>query len=224
MFQENDGKFAVIGLGLFGRRLALELSHMGHQVLAIDEAEEPVSVVRDHVNKAIIADVRREQVFDEFITDDFDAVIVTMATNLEASLLSVLKAREKGVNNIIAKSKGEDHTTILRRLNVDDIIMPEEDAADRIAEKIGNPNVHDYLQLRGNHTLMEMVVPDFFVGQTLRDLNLRESQRIQVIGVQKGGTGPIDYVPAPDEPFSDVDVIWVTGPEDVLREFSGDSS
>ncbi|MFB6355302.1 MAG: TrkA family potassium uptake protein, partial [bacterium] len=136
MFNSNK-KFAVIGLGLFGKKLALELAQMDHQVLAIDRDEEPVTEVRDEINKAVIGDASKQELLDELVTPDFDALIVTLATNLEASLLCVLHARKIGVEHIIAKSNGPEHTTILQRLGTDEIIMPEEDVATQLARSLG---------------------------------------------------------------------------------------
>lgn len=216
-------KFAVIGLGLFGKRLAIELAEMDHEVIAIDEDEKPVSEVQNTVNKAVIGDVTQEGLLDELITKDFDAVIVTMATNLESSLLSVLSAREIGVENVIAKSNGPKHSTILRRLGINHVISPEEDVAEQLAEEIGNPKVHEYLQFRNGHRILEMSVPDFFVGKTLRELNLRDQYEIQVIGIQKKGDVEIDYVPSPTEPFDEEDTVWLTGPEGQLEAISHNS-
>lgn len=213
-------KFAVVGLGLFGKKLARELARMDHQVLAIDRDEEPISALQDEVKKAVIGDVKQEGLLDELITEDFDAVIVTMATDLEANLLSVLHAREIGVETVIAKSNGPEHTTILKRLGIENIISPEEDVAEQLAEKIGNPKVHEYMQFHNGHSIAEMTVPDDFVGQTLKELNLRDEHDIQVIGVQRGGSSEIDYVPSPTKPFEEGDVVWVTGPEETLHEFA----
>lgn len=223
MFDGSTMKFAVIGLGLFGKKLARELAELGHEVLAIDLDEDPVSAVQDDVNKAVIGDVTQEGLLDELITDDFEAVIVTMATDLEASLLSVLHAKEIGVDKIIAKSNGPEHTTILRRLGINHIISPEEDVAEQLAEEIGNPRVHEYLEFRNGHSILEMTVPSFFVGESLHDLNLRDEYEVQVIGVQRDGTGDVDYVPSPSQPFEADDVIWVTGPKDTLDELSRDT-
>lgn len=220
MFDGASKKLAVIGLGLFGKKLARELSKLGNEVLAIDKDEDPVSAVQDEVDKAIIGDVTQEGLLAELITEDFDAVIVTMATDLEASLLSVLHAKEIGVGDIIAKSNGPKHTTILNRLGIREIISPEEDVAEQLAEKIGNPKVHEYMEFADDHTILEMTVPDFMVGETLRGLNLRDERDIQVIGVQRGGIGEVDYVPSPSTPFEEDDVVWVTGPKSVLDELS----
>lgn len=220
MFGDSTGKYAVIGLGLFGKKLAVDLAELGHEVLAVDREEEPVTAVQDVVNKAIIGDVTQEGLLDELIAENFDAVVVTMATDLEASLLSVLHAKEIGVETIIAKSNGPKHTTILRRLGISEVISPEEDVAEQLAERIGNPRVHEYLKFHNGHSILEMTVPDFFVGETLRDLNLRDEHNVQVIGVQHDGTGEIDYVPSANEPFEEKDRIWITGPQEKLDEFS----
>lgn len=213
-------KYAVVGLGFFGRKLAKELAAMGHQILAIDNSEDAVAEVQDHVDKAIIGDVTQPNLFSELLTEDFEAIIVTMATNLEASLLSVLHARENGISHVIAKSSGSQHTTILRRLGVDEIIMPEEDIASRLARQIGNPRVHEYMNLEGDHSLMEVAVPEKFVGKSLTELNLRDEYNLQVIGVKRKNETSMNYVPSPNVPFEEGDEVMITGPEDQLKELS----
>lgn len=220
MFNQDTMKFAVVGLGLFGKKLALELARMGHQVLAIDRDEEPISVVQNEVNKAVIGDASREELLEELVTPDFDALIITLATNLEASLLIVLHAKKIGVERIIAKSNGPEHTTILRRLGTDEIIMPEEDVASQLAETIGKPRVLDYLELEDGYNMIECLVPDDFIGQTLRNLNLRKEYGVQVIGVQKDGSGKVNFVPSANVAFGEDDVLWMTGPEEILSELS----
>ncbi|MFB6347374.1 MAG: TrkA family potassium uptake protein [bacterium] len=213
-------KFPVVGLGLFGKKLARELSELGHQVLAIDIDDAAVSAVQDDVNKAVIGDVTQTGLLEELLTEDFDAVIVTLATNIEASLMAVMQAKEIGVNTIIAKSGSPQHTKILKRVGVGTIFSPEEDIAEQLAMKLGKPNVHEYLEFHNGHSLLEMVVPEFFVGECLRDLNLREDHQVQVIAVQKGGTGDMNYVPSPTDPFGEDDVVWLTGPKEVLDDLA----
>lgn len=219
MFSDSK-KFAVVGLGLFGKKLARELSDLGHEVLAIDLDEEPVNALKDEVNKAVIADVKQEGILEEMITEDFEAVVVTMATDLEANLISVLHAREIGVDQVIAKSSGPDHTTILKRLSIHNIISPEEDVAAQLAEKIGNPSLEEYMEFEDGHSVAEMIVPDFFVGNTLKDLDLRNEYQVQVLGVQPGGMGEVNYVPSPNRTFKDKDQIWISGPREKLQELA----
>lgn len=45
--------FVVIGLGRFGTAVAEELSALGHEVLALDGAEENVQKVADQVTHAV---------------------------------------------------------------------------------------------------------------------------------------------------------------------------
>lgn len=217
MFGSSSMKFAVVGLGLFGKRLARELASLDHQVLAIDRDEAPVSEVQDVVNKAVVANVKQDGLMEELVTSDFEAVIVTMATDLEANLLSVLQAQEIDVDTIIAKSHGPKHTTILKSIGVNRIISPEEDVAKQVAEQIGNPDIDEYLQFDGDHGLVKMAVPEFFVGQELKDLNLRNEYGAQIIGIRYSGSEAVDYVPDPSHTFNQSDVVWVTGPKDKLE-------
>lgn len=209
-------KFAVIGLGLFGKRIAKDLAEMGHDVLAIDRDEQPVDQLKDKVNKAIIGDVTQEGLIEELITENMDVVIVTMATDIEGSLISVLNCKEIGVGRVVAKSNGYEHTKILEKLGIDKIINPEEDVADQLAKSLGNPKVQEYLQLGEDYSLREIEVPETFVGKTLQELDVRSEHKVQVIGIQRHGTGNFDYVPSPTEPFHEDDIVCLTGPDDKL--------
>jgi len=211
-------KFCVIGLGLFGQRLARELAEMGHEVLAIDNREEHLTEIRDIVTRALVADATREDVLDEFLTADFDACAITIGTSIEDSLLTALHVKEIGVGQIHVKSNRPEHTKILRKLGISRIIMPEENAAERLAIQIGKPDIYDYFKIKGDFGLLDITVPEEFVGKNLRELKLRQKENIQVVGLQKPGEPGMSPVPSPDYSFRDGDRIILVGAESRIDE------
>ena len=109
------GQYAVIGLGNFGFNVAVSLAEMGHEVLAIDSDSKRIDQIKENVMEAIVADGRDKKVLTEFITKNFDAVIVNLGESIESSALTTLYLREMGIKNIIAKVAEEIQGTILKR-------------------------------------------------------------------------------------------------------------
>ena len=54
-------RFAVIGLGRFGMRLAASLADAGAEVIAVDRNREPVERIKDHVALAVCLDATDEE-------------------------------------------------------------------------------------------------------------------------------------------------------------------
>ena len=73
--------FAVIGLGRFGSAIALELSALGHEVMAVDINEEKVQQVADKVTHAVTADARKLEVLQALGLRNFDCAVVAMGGN-----------------------------------------------------------------------------------------------------------------------------------------------
>ena len=215
-------KFCVIGLGLFGQRLARELAEMNHEVLAIDNREERLTEIRDIVTRALVADATHEDVLEQFLTDDFDACAITIGTSIEDSLLTALHVKEIGIDHIHVKSNRPEHTKILRKLGISQIIMPEENAAERLAIQIGNPDIYDYLKITGNFGLVEITVPERFVGNTLKELKLRQEENIQVVGLQKPTDLRMSPVPSPNYTFEEEDRVILVGTQHRINQYADD--
>ncbi len=212
-------KFVVIGLGLFGKRLTLELAQQNHEVLVIDNDEDHIQEVYDLVTRAVVGDATNENLIKELVTPDIDAAIVAIGSSVEASLLSVLHLQQVGVKNIYVKSNQPGHTTILQRLGVSAVIRPEEDSADRLSERLGRPHVRDHVKIRENCSLLELEVPPEFVEKKLADLKLRQNYRINVIGIQESTEEEMNFIPSPDYKFKKNDTMLLVASQDKLEGF-----
>ncbi|MFP4687537.1 MAG: potassium channel family protein [bacterium] len=212
-------KFVVIGLGLFGKRVTLELAAQGHEVLAIDNDESHIQEVYELVTRAVVGDATNEGLIKELVTPDIDAAVVAIGSSVEASLLSVLHLQSVGVKNIYAKSNQAGHTTILQRLGISAVIRPEEDSAERLSERLGRPHVRDHVKIREDCSLLELEVPSEFEGKKLVDLKLRRNYRINVIGVLESTEEKMNFVPSPQYKFKKNDVMLLVASAEKLEEF-----
>jgi len=207
----------VIGLGEFGRELALQLAREC-EVLALDRDERMVEQILDRVQRALILDVRDFHALSSVVTPDFDEGVVSMAESLESSILATLHLKKIGVRRIWAKATTEDHAAILRAIGADEIIFPERETARRLAAHLINPNLLDFVPLEEDYRVMDVAPPDEFYGRTLAELDLRKRFGVFVLAVKELVPMRFVFLPPPDFVIKPSDILVMIGREaDLMR-------
>ncbi len=212
-------QICVIGLGHFGAGLARSLARHA-EVLAIDSDIERVNAIADEVQRALSLDARDLTALSAVVSDGFDEAVVSIGDSLEASILCTLHLKQLGVPMIRAKANSTDHAEILRALGAKDIVFPEKEAAERLALKMLNPNLLDFIPLARDYRVMDIVAPHEFRGESLIDLQLRKRFGLFVIAIKKQGGDDESFVflPGPNYVIRDSDVLVLIGrEEDILR-------
>ena len=181
--------YAVFGLGAFGSRLAVELSRAGNDVVAVDLDVDRVNEIRDEVAEAVVADVSSEEVIRELNVAKFDAVILGMSSHFEALVLTLTLLRQEGAKRIFAKAGTRIQERILYRLGADEIILPEQDVAERLSRRLSLDNISDFFIFKGQ-AIAEVIVPEKLAGKSLRELALRNRYNITVLTIGRGGGSP----------------------------------
>ncbi len=128
--------FVIIGLGRFGMALSKELSRIGHEVLAIDYDPALISEVADYVTHAVEADAKNEMALKEIGLSNFDVAVISIGSDLEASIIATLTCKELGIKTIIAKATSESHGKVLSKIGASKIIFPERDMGTRLAHNL----------------------------------------------------------------------------------------
>lgn len=210
----------VIGLGEFGRELALQLAS-DCEVLALDRDERMVEQILDRVQRALILDVRDFHALSSVVTPDFDEGVVSMAESLESSILATLHLKKIGVRRIWAKATTEDHAAILRAIGADEVIFPERETARRLAAHLINPNLLDFVPLAEDYRVMDVAPPDEFYGRTLAELDLRKRFGVFVLAVKELVPVRFVFLPPPDFVIKPSDILVMIGREADLLRLSG---
>jgi trk system potassium uptake protein TrkA len=209
-------QICVIGLGHFGRELALALCRTC-EVLAIDRDQELVNEISDHVHHARALDIRDEDALASVIPDDIDEAIVSMGESLEASILCTLYLKRLDVPTIRVKALTDDHAIVLQQVGADEVIFPERETAQRVAAHINNPNLLDFVPLGRDYQVTETKVPMSFQGYSLAELGLRSRFDVFVIAVQRADPNDMEFLPGPDFRLSSGDVLVLIGREEDLN-------
>ncbi|GLH65309.1 TrkA family potassium uptake protein [Parageobacillus sp. G301] len=211
------GQYAVIGLGRFGSSLATTLHQAGNEVLAIDRNEERIEEYKDHVTYAVVADSTDEEALKSVGIRNFDAVIVAIGDDIQASILTVLILKELGVKKVVAKAINKRHGQVLYKVGADWVVFPERDMGERVATQLMSPNVLDYIELAKDYSIKEVKVPPSMIEKNLRELNLRARFNITVIAIISDGK--VSISPSPDRIIKEGDILVVIGENKDLDQF-----
>jgi len=177
-------QFLVIGAGRFGSALARTLYELGHEVVVVDQNEEAVEDIMNHVTHAVIADATDEDALRKLGCSNFDTVIVAIGENLEANILATVAAKSIGAQRVISKAKDDLAARVLARVGADQVVRPEHDMGVRLARQMSSPNVLDALELDENHGIVEVEIHGKMTGP-LEELRLPRRFGVQVITVSR---------------------------------------
>lgn len=211
--------YLVIGLGKFGRTIAKTLYQNGNNVLAVDSNEEITQSVVDsgEVEDAVTLDVTNEQALINIAKDNFDTAFVCIGSNVQDSILVTITLKELGIKNIICKAKTKTHGKVLSKIGASQVVYPEELMGEKIALSAMRPSVIEFFKFSDQYSIYEIKVPEFFVGKSLANLNLRRQYSANVIAM-KDGNGILDVTPDPYYEFCEDDVVIILGRNDRIEE------
>lgn len=179
-------QFAVCGLGSFGESIALELQKLGCEVIVVDKNMERVQKIADSVSYAMQADIEDSEFIKSLGARNLDGVIIAEAESVEASIMATLSCKEVGVSNVIAKAKNERHATVLKKVGADVIVFPEKEMGIRMAKNLMAASFTDWIALSPDYSIVETPMPAKWVGKTLKELDVRQSFEVNVVGIKRG--------------------------------------
>jgi trk system potassium uptake protein TrkA len=213
----NEG-YAVLGLGRFGKTVALTLAKAGFQVMAVDISEDEVHDIASDVTYAIRGDVTDPEMVRSLGLGNMDGVFIAIAHNMEASVMATLLAKESGASYIMAKAENEIHKTILEKMGADKIVIPEQEMGVSAARNMVLGRFMDLIELSEDVSLVEMQIPEPWIGKSLIDLDLRGQYGINVVAIKNGKE--TDVTPNPDKAMEQGQIIILSGRNEDLRRLS----
>lgn len=177
---------AVIGLGRFGRSLALELMASDTEVLGIDADGEIVQEMSSQLTHCVRADSTSEDAMRQLAVHEFDRAVVAIGTHIEASLLTASLLKNLGITNIWAKAISVAHGRILVQLGIAHVVYPEHDMGRRLAHLVKG-RMQDFIQFEADFAMAKTEPPRLLLGMPLSDSGVRRVHGVTVVGVKKPG-------------------------------------
>ena len=206
----------IVGLGHFGYSLVEELSKNDVNIIVIEENQEKAGLVKDMVDQVIVANATNKELLAKF-SKNIDCAIVCLSQKIDSSVLITYYLKELEVKKIIVKATTKDHGQILRSIGADEIIYPEEEAARRIAKSLISPDILDAIKLSDEFDIIEFPVPDKFIKHNIKDLQLRNKYKIDILATKNPLTGEIKLMPSPNYEFQPDDIMIFIGGSDSIQ-------
>lgn len=206
--------YIVIGLGRFGSETARRLCEFGCEVLAMDLSSDLVQSISGDVTHAVVGDARDKDVLRALGAPNFDCAIVAIGGDLAHSVLATMNLKELGIPHIVCKAHDETHRQVLIKLGADQVVIPEQENAARLARNLSSPNVLDYIELSEEYGIIEVPAPRRWLNKTLKELNVRAKLGVNIIAIERDGQ--INVSPAADYEILDGDILVVLGDTDAL--------
>ncbi len=221
----NSNRFAVIGLGRFGMRLARGLAAAGAEVIAVDKRTDLVEQMRDVVTLAVVLDATDEEAIIAQGIDKVNVAVVGVGGAFESSALATSILKSLGVPRVISRATTRQRAEILSRIGADDIVNPEAESAERWCHRLVVPQVTEKIDLGEDHSLVQICTPSGWVGKTLADLNVRKKFGVNVVAIHRlpPGKDPKTHAyvidtPLPDSEIESGDLLLVVGTNEAIED------
>lgn len=177
----------LIGLGRFGRHIAMKLDELNHQVMAIDRNEERVDAILPYVTNAQIGDATKEGFMESLGVRNFNVCIVAIGDNFQSSLEATSLLSELGAKYVVSRAARDVHAKFLLKNGADEVIYPEKQMAEWAAIRYSADHILDYVELDDEHAIFEISVPENWVGRTVGQLDIRNKHNINIMAFKHQG-------------------------------------
>lgn len=202
-------QFVVIGCGRFGQSLAVKLAEMGSEVMAVDASAEIIQNISDKVTYAVQADVTDENAIKALGIRNFDVAIISIGSDIQASILVTLMVKEMGIKHIVAKAQNTMHAKVLYKIGANRVVFPEKEMGIKVAKSLISSNVLELIDLAPDYSILEIHMNEEWIGKTLVEINMRRRYSISVIAIRRGDEMDINV--EPDQVLLKDDILVVVG-------------
>lgn len=208
----------LVGLGRFGKHIALKLNELNHEVMAIDKVEEKVEAVLPFVTNAQIGDSTKEEFLHSLGIRNFDVCIVAIGNDFQGSLETTSLLKELGAKLVVSRAARDVQAKFLLQVGADEIVYPEKQLARWTAIRYSADHIFDYIALDHDYAIFEIEIPDVWVGKTIGEVDIRKKYNINIMAVKKDGK--LEMTITPDTCLSENQTMLVLGNnKDIQRCF-----
>lgn len=199
----------LIGLGRFGRHVAMHLYQLGHQVMAVDHVEERVDAALPFVTSALIGDSTNRNFLNTLGVRNYDVCIVAIGNDFQSSLETTSQLKELGAKLVVSRAARDVQAKFLQNNGADEVVYPERQLAKWTAIRYSADHILDYIELDEDHAMFEVPVPGNWAGRTVGQIDIRKKFSINIMGIKKDGK--LELSVSPDTVLGREDTMLVLG-------------
>ena len=185
----------LIGIGRFGKHIAMDLHRLNHQVMVVDDNEERINELLPYVTNAQIGDSTNRDFLESLGVNNFDVCFVAIGKDFQSSLETTCTLKELGAKLVVSRAASDVHAKFLLRNGADEVIYPEKQIAKWASIRYSSDHILDYIELDESHAIFEVSVPKAWVGKSILQLDVRRKYNINIMGIKQGGRMNVSVSP-----------------------------
>lgn len=207
----------LVGLGRFGKHIALELSKLDHEIMAVDDDEEKINEILPYVTNGQIGDSTKEEFLESLDIPGFDVCIVAIGNDFQSSLETTSLLKELGGKRVIARAERGVQEKFLLRNGADEVVYPEKDLAKWMAIRYSTSHILEYIPLDKEYVILEVDLPQNWIHKTVGEIDIRKKYGINIMGVRRNGKLQLQVTA--ETQFLLQDTIFVLGNYEKLQKY-----
>ena len=185
----------LIGIGRFGKHIAMDLHKLNHQVMVVDDNEDRINELLPYVTNAQIGDSTNRDFLESLGVNNFDVCFVAIGKDFQSSLETTCTLKELGAKLVVSRAASDVHAKFLLRNGADEVIYPEKQIAKWASIRYSSDHILDYIELDESHAIFEVSVPKAWVGKSILQLDVRRKYNINIMGIKQGGRMNVSVSP-----------------------------
>lgn len=185
----------LIGVGRFGKHMAMQLNQLGHQVMAVDTDENRINDVMNIVTNAQIGDSTNAEFLKSLGVGNFDVCMVTIGDSFQNSLETTSLLKELGARYVVSRAERDVQEKFLLRNGADQVVYPEKQMAKWTAIRYSSDHVFDYIEIDSQYAIFEVEIPENWTGKNVGQLDIRKKYGINILATRKYGKTDVAVSP-----------------------------
>lgn len=185
----------LIGLGRFGKHIAIQLDTLGHEVMAVDHNEDRVNDALPFVTNAQIGDSTNAEFLASLGIGNYDLCIVAIGNDFQSSLETTSNLKELGAKLVVSRASRDVHAKFLLRNGADEVVYPEKQVAKWTSIRFTSNHIIDYIELDDTHSIFEVSVPKQWVGMSIGQVDIRRKYDINIVAIKQNGRMNVAVTP-----------------------------
>lgn len=177
----------LIGIGRFGKHIAMNLHQLGHEVMAVDQVEDRIDQILPYVTNAQIGDSTNKDFLESLGINNFDVCIVAISNDFQSSLETTANLKELGARLVVSRAERDVQAKFLLRNGADEILYPEKQIAKWAAIRYSSDHILDYIELDETHAIFEVTVPRAWRSKSIGEIDIRKHFNINIMALKKDG-------------------------------------
>ena len=206
----------LIGIGRFGKHIAMDLHRLNHQVMVVDDNEDRINELLPYVTNAQIGDSTNRDFLESLGVNNFDVCFVAIGKDFQSSLETTCTLKELGAKLVVSRAASDVHAKFLLRNGADEVIYPEKQIAKWASIRYSSDHILDYIELDESHAIFEVSVPKAWLGMSILQLDVRRKYNINIMGIKQGGRMNVSI--SPDTVLTEDITLMVLGEYKALQK------